>query len=94
MDKISDINGLRVFVWEYENLKKIVKSLRHLDECACNYGLTPRQEKREENLEKKAAEIAARFGLNAYHQSDPRGCTLYLVDGYCKDYTDGIAILV
>jgi hypothetical protein len=61
-------------------LQKIAKSLHHLDECSCNYGLTPRQETREKNLEAKAQQLASEFSLVVYHQSDPRGCSLYLLD--------------
>jgi hypothetical protein len=33
-----------------------------------------------EDLGAEAARIAKRFNLAAYHQTDPRGCALYLVD--------------
>lgn len=48
----------------------------------------------------RAEEIAARYGMIAYHQNDPRGCSLYMVpltdippgkDISCM-YTRGIAI--
>jgi hypothetical protein len=78
-------------------LKKISHSLSRLDVNACNYGLTPRQEKRVETLEKKAEAYAHTLGLIAYHQADPRGVALYLID---KDmlksdyieYMHGVAI--
>jgi hypothetical protein len=34
---------------------------------------------RETGAVKRAQAIAARYGLTAYHQGDPRGCALYLV---------------
>lgn len=34
---------------------------------------------REAGAIKRASAIAARYGLTAYHQGDPRGCALYLV---------------
>jgi hypothetical protein len=34
---------------------------------------------RETGALKRATAIAARYGLTAYHQGDPRGCALYLV---------------
>jgi hypothetical protein len=34
---------------------------------------------REAGALKRAQNIAARYGLTAYHQTDPRGCALYLV---------------
>jgi hypothetical protein len=66
-------------------LRKISRSLHRLGENACNYGLTPRQEKRQERLEKNAESLAVTLGLKAYHQRDPRGCALYLVPGELTD---------
>jgi hypothetical protein len=56
---------------------------------------------RETGAVKRAQAIAARYGLTAYHQGDPRGCALYLVrpddvpagadiDGY---YSRGVAVV-
>ena len=75
-------------------LKKISHSLSRLDTNACNYGLTPKQEKRVERLEKKAEVLAKELGLSAYHQGDPRGCSLYLIDKTMDNttYNRGIAI--
>lgn len=92
--KLSKANNI---INIYRELQKIAKSLHSLDEADCNYGLTPRQEKREENLVYKAEELASEIGLKAFHQSDPRGCSLYLVDPKNKEYymnynTQGIAI--
>lgn len=53
--------------------------LHRLAEAQCNYGLKPRQESAERRLEKAASEIAAYYGMRAYHQGDPRGCSLYLI---------------
>lgn len=61
-------------------LQQISRSLHRLDENSCNYGLTERQEKREERLEKTAESIAKEYGFVSYHQSDPRGWSLYLVN--------------
>jgi len=76
-------------------LQQIARSLHKLDEASCNYGLTPRQEKRHANLEKEAQQIAQGYGFNAFHQSDPRGWSLYLLTPDIDpqaDYTRGIAI--
>ena len=82
----------RIF-WLHDEFRRIAKTLHRLDENACNYGLTPRQETRQVNLMKKAAEFASKLGLEAYHQGDPRGCSLYLVDNIQDDdYTRGTAI--
>jgi len=90
-----NIQELRSFVYVYRQLVKISQSLHALDENACNYGLSKRQEKRQENLEKKADLLAKDIGLYVYHQGDPRGCSLYLTKNKTRqeyNYTDGIAI--
>jgi hypothetical protein len=73
-------------------LQRISHSLHTLDENECNYGLTHRQETRQTNLEKKANEIAISHKLNAYHQGDPRGWSLYIIHTGEEDYTKGIAV--
>jgi hypothetical protein len=80
------------YVWR--ELLKISNSLHRLDENACNYGLTPKQEKRVEKLEEKADRLAESIGLKAYHQGDPRGCSLYLIDKTMDQstYNRGVAI--
>ena len=79
--------------WVHDELRRIAKTIHTLDENACNYGLTPRQETRQANLMKRAGVLASELGLQAYHQGDPRGCSLYLVENMQDDdYTQGVAI--
>jgi len=74
-------------------LQCISHRLNQLDENACNYGLTPRQEKRVDTLEKQAETIAHKYYLSGYHQSDPRGWSLYLIQpGTWDNYDRGLAI--
>jgi len=80
-------------------LQRISHRLHQLDENACNYGLTERQLKRVERLEIQAGVIGEKHDLVSYHQRDPRGWSLYLVnpnqlDGYNIDavYYSGIAV--
>jgi hypothetical protein len=49
---------------------------------------------REANLLMDAQEIAVFYGLRAYHQTDPRGCSLYLLDPKTDDnnYNSGHAV--
>lgn len=85
----------------YRRLLKIAKSLHRLDETACNYELTKRQINASYRLVDEANNLATNWikGYEVYHQTDPRGCSLYLVPlGYHnrKDqdyYRDGIAII-
>lgn len=93
------LDDLRSAFRVYPELLKIAKSIHRLDETACNYGLNERQEKAVERLEKKAQDLLDNFidaPAEIYHQSDPRGCSLYV----CKPeeanqtyYDRGIAII-
>ena len=77
-------------------LQRISHRLHQLDEHACNWGLSERQEKRADRLGEQAQEIAKKYGFNAYHQSDPRGWSLYLVSPQLvpidAHYPEGLAI--
>ena len=76
-------------------LQRISHRLHQLDEHACNWGLSNRQEKRVDRLEEQAQQIARKYGFNAYHQSDPRGWSLYLVSPGSPPeitYTQGLGI--
>ena len=73
-----------------------------MDEADCNYGSTPRRDKAQDRTILKARKILADLarntgteGLTAYHQGDPRGCSLYVVipeDCSQERYDKGIAI--
>jgi len=74
-------------------LQRISHRLHQLDELACNYGLADRQEKRVDTLEKQADTIAQKNNLQAFHQSDPRGWSLYLIQPGTQDnYDRGMGI--
>lgn len=60
-------------------LWELQRSIHRIDENECNRSLTPREENRRERLVKEADSLAALLGLKCYHQSDPRGCALYLI---------------
>lgn len=92
--KYTKVQKDRQVIEVYRELQGISKMIHHQDENACNYGLTQRQDTRVKNLLIRANELAKRIGYKAYHQGDPRGCSLYLVKKGMDDssYTDGIAI--
>ena len=74
-----------------EELKKISRKLHYLDTKNCNTGLNEREEKRIKKLEQEAKRLAKCINLKVYHQRDPRGATLYVIESgmeYCK----GVAI--
>ena len=76
-------------------LQRISHRLHQLDELACNWGMSEAQSKRVERLEEQSRLIAKKYGLNAYHQSDPRGWSLYLISPDSqldRDYTKGLGI--
>ncbi|MHA1396176.1 MAG: hypothetical protein ACTSSF_00400 [Candidatus Heimdallarchaeaceae archaeon] len=78
MKNIKNIEDLKEFLADYEELKRLARSLHNLYTQHCNYGLTPRQEKRVIKLEKKVKEIAKKWGLHVDICSDPRGMPLCL----------------
>ena len=83
--------------WTLEQLKPISRKLNALGVRACN-GVSESQETRdatsEAKLTKRADLLAQDLGLRFYHQTDPRGCSVYLIDENMDDstYSRGIAI--
>jgi hypothetical protein len=69
-------------------------SLHGLAEGECNYGLTPRQEKRRETLRAKVDEIAKRYAARPEHANDPRGFVvrLHFPGGEKNDWGEGWGI--
>jgi len=73
--------------YELKRIKADLASLRHIaskvyaiDLRECNQGISERQIARRDRLILDAAEIARPMGLVVYHQPDPRGGTLWLID--------------
>jgi hypothetical protein len=73
-------------------LQRIARRLHHLDENACNISMDDKQTeshvKQAANLVLKAQAIVNDRGFTAYHQGDPRGCSLYLVNEASFNGTD------
>lgn len=86
----------------YKRLLPVASQLHRIAERQCNgYADTDwgrKQEQRdirkESNLINKAISLALEVGLYAYHQTDPRGVSLYLITSDMDDtnYSNGIAI--
>jgi hypothetical protein len=80
-------------------LHVISGKLHRLDERRCSEPMDEAAaERREASLMADAQEIAAHYGMNAYHQGDCRGCALYLVEpagleNKARSYTDGHAVV-
>ena len=60
-------------------LCRLATSLSHLNEIACNSGLTKRQERRKQNLQTRIKAVLESTGLVLTHfNNDPRGYVVYL----------------
>jgi hypothetical protein len=60
-------------------LCKLANSLNRLNEVACNCGLSERQEKRKQNLQRQVKAVLGRAGLVLNHfENDPRGFAVYV----------------
>ena len=94
MKTMTILEDYRTFVNVYEALKPISRKLHKIAEADCNFGPNDKREIREAKLLETASVLAQQLGLQVYHQTDPRGCALYLVDAETGDnYTNGIAIV-
>lgn len=81
------------FTTEAVRLMEICRELHTLDEMRCEAELDNHDKGTMVDLEKEAIELAKEIGFKtAYHQSDPRGCSLYLVSKTDTDYSRGIAV--
>ena len=90
--KTYGFEELRRFAYLKRDLAKIEKRLGSLGAQYCNGNIDHETyEKRVEKPFKRAVDIAEFFGLVAYHQRDPRGCSLYLLQDKKQDYLNGIA---
>lgn len=70
-------------------LSKVAKSLHRTYEAECNGELTPRQQARQQKLERRADELAREMGATGIVlQGDPRGAPVFIIcpDGYANDW--------
>jgi hypothetical protein len=90
-----NINSDSAVIEAYRRLLPIAHKLHKIAEANCNYEESKARATRERNLLTEAEIIAGWIGYKVYHQTDPRGCSLYLVEkreGASANYTNGIAI--
>jgi len=92
MKQIKDLETLKEFIRDYEELRRINKRLHKYYKTHCNYGLTERQLKRCEKLEEKAFEIAKKWGLIADITGDPRGIPICLIEDDKQFRYNGLVI--
>jgi len=60
-------------------LLRLADRLHRYAEAACNYQLTPAQEKRVATLETRVNAICAELGIGVHHNGDPRGYAVKLL---------------
>lgn len=99
MEKINNVSRV---INVYKRLLPVARQLNNIGVRQCNgYANTDwgrkqeaRDAKKEANLLNKAISLADEIGLQAFHQTDPRGVSLYLVTNEMdsSNYSNGIAI--
>ena len=78
----------------FQKLLPIAKKLNEIDCDICNQGSNPDLEQESELYMEEAQEICESIGLKAFHQTDPRGVSLYIIDDTMNDtnYTNGMPV--
>ena len=94
MKRIENIFQLKEFLQDYEELKKISKKLQKYNEILSIQGLTKKQWKRKEQLEKRAEEIAKKWNMKVSIEQDPRVVPIYLVNDEIFYREQGIPIFL
>jgi hypothetical protein len=70
-------------------LVRLATAIHHLCEAACNYQLSPLQEKRLENLQTRFTRLADALGFEASTGGDPRGACAFLINPDDRQEGDG-----
>jgi hypothetical protein len=99
---MKTINQASLVINVYKRLLPVARQLNIIGVRQCNgYADTDwgrkqeaRDNRKEANLLNKAISLADEIGLQAYHQTDPRGVSLYLITNEMdsSNYSNGIAI--
>jgi len=95
MITLQDVRSIKHVL---ERLAPISRKLNAINCRQCNgYGqLNKSQEARDNSNEvkyiKEGNALAEKIGLKFYHQTDPRGCSVYLIDAETENYSNGVAI--
>ena len=102
MKELKNTQELKRFLYMFKELQKISRKIGLIDVKQCNGYNEEKNEisdqEKQDKLLNRADEIAKEFNLRAYHQGDPRGNSLYLVDesefikGSNCDYMNGISV--
>ena len=99
---MNKLNNTSLVINVYKRLLPVARQLHAIGERQCN-GYTDtdwgrkqeaRDIKKEANLLNKAISLADAIGLQVYHQTDPRGVSLYLITNEMNssNYSNGIAV--
>ena len=92
MRQIKTFEELQDFIKDYEELKRINKRLHRYYKQHCNSGLTNRQLKNCEKLEKEAERITQKWGLILDLCTDPRGVPICLKENQHQFRYAGLVI--
>lgn len=98
MITLTRLDEVKQVKWALDELQPISRKLNAIDCRGCNGYHDECQEKRDitskVRLIQRAQTLAKGIDLRFYHQSDPRGCSVYLIDETMDDstYSRGIAI--
>lgn len=78
----------------YQKLFPIAKALNEADCDYCNDGDSDKHALLTTELMRVAEQLCSSINLKAFHQSDPRGCSLYIIDSTMNDtnYSNGQAV--
>ncbi len=98
----NKLNEFSLCINVYKKLLPVASQLHRIGERQCNgYANTDwgrkqeqRDIKKEAALLNRAISLADEVGLQVYHQTDPRGVALYLIDNTMDstNYNNGIAV--
>ena len=72
-ENLRDLVKLGISVGDAFSLQRLARQLHRYHEHACNYGLTPQQEKTEARREDAVRGLLRGYGLSFTIQGDPRG---------------------
>ena len=92
------LDDVRKVLYAINRLREISRRLNGIGCRKCNGYQSETQEKRDQTIEERllneAQELAAGLGVRFYHQGDPRGCAVYLIDESMdgSTYNRGIAL--
>jgi hypothetical protein len=75
-----NLNDAKRMMATMTEINRLARSIHRCDEINCNRTTTPREDARRDRALARIEELAQPYGWRVYHQSDPRGASVYLVE--------------